>query len=130
MKKLLIVYHSLTGGTQQMAEAAAAGARGEAGVQVLLQRAAATNGDDVLAGIAFDPARDRGLAAIDAGHLFGASIIHLVMRRHAYLSRHASTFVTMFAPHISKELLGRAIDGGGIDRAKLAREAPVATAGL
>ena len=36
MKTLLIVYHSLTGGTRQMAEAAAAGAAAESGVAVRL----------------------------------------------------------------------------------------------
>ena len=41
MKSLLIVHHSLTGGTLQMAEAAAGGARREAGVTVRLEAAAA-----------------------------------------------------------------------------------------
>ena len=41
MKSLLIVHHSLTGGTLQMAQAAAAGARREAGVIVRLEAAAA-----------------------------------------------------------------------------------------
>lgn len=49
MKKLLIVYHSHTGGTLQMAQAAAAGAAVEAGVTVMLQQAAATTPEDVLA---------------------------------------------------------------------------------
>jgi multimeric flavodoxin WrbA len=48
MKTLLIVYHSMTGGTQQMAHAAAAGARGEDGVQVSLLRAAEAQPKDVL----------------------------------------------------------------------------------
>jgi multimeric flavodoxin WrbA len=48
MKTLLIVYHSMTGGTQQMAHAAAAGARGEHGVQVSLLRAAEAQPKDVL----------------------------------------------------------------------------------
>ena len=39
-KTLLIVYHSLTGGTQQMAEAARAGAAAEDGVTVRLLHAA------------------------------------------------------------------------------------------
>ena len=39
MKTLLIVYHSMTGGTLQMAQAAAAGARSEPALRVsLLQR--------------------------------------------------------------------------------------------
>ncbi len=41
MPQLLIVYHSLTGGTAQMAQAAAAGARAEPGIQVQLLTAAA-----------------------------------------------------------------------------------------
>ena len=39
MKNLLIVYHSMTGGTRQMAEAAARGAAQEAGVRTSLLRA-------------------------------------------------------------------------------------------
>ena len=41
MKHLLIVYHSQTGGARQMAQAAAAAARAEAGVQVRLETAMA-----------------------------------------------------------------------------------------
>jgi multimeric flavodoxin WrbA len=46
---LLIVYHSMTGATQQLAAAAAEGARGETGVQVTLLRAAETDALQVLA---------------------------------------------------------------------------------
>ena len=48
-KTLLIVYHSLTGGTLQMAQAAAAGARGEEGVQVRLLEARQAEPEDLLA---------------------------------------------------------------------------------
>ena len=48
MKELLIVFHSLTGGARQMAEAAARGAATEAGVSTRLVRAAHAGGDDVL----------------------------------------------------------------------------------
>ncbi len=84
----------------------------------------------ILAAIAFDPARDRGLVAMDAGHLFGPSVLNLVMRRHAYLSRHALAFIGLFAPHVGAELIRKCVDGGDIDRARLAREAPVATTDL
>lgn len=49
MKKLLIVYHSLTGGTRQMAEAALAGAATEAAVASSLLHASETRAEDVLA---------------------------------------------------------------------------------
>ena len=48
MKKLLIAYHSMTGGTEQMARAAAAGAAEEAAVEVRLLRAADAKPQDVL----------------------------------------------------------------------------------
>ena len=48
MKTLLIVYHSLTGGTAAMAEAAADGARLEAGIAVRLLRASQAGPRDLL----------------------------------------------------------------------------------
>jgi multimeric flavodoxin WrbA len=48
MKRLLIVYTSTTGGTEQMARAAAEAARAEGGVDLRLQRAADTGAADVL----------------------------------------------------------------------------------
>ena len=49
MKTLLIVFHSLTGGTRQMAEAAVRGAATEAGLRVRLMRAPDATAEDVLA---------------------------------------------------------------------------------
>jgi len=49
MKHLLIVWHSLTGGSEQMARAAADAAGTESDVEVHLKRAFETTGDDVLA---------------------------------------------------------------------------------
>jgi flavodoxin len=48
MKRLLIVFHSMTGGARQMAEAAARGAAGERDVTVCLRHAAETKAEDVL----------------------------------------------------------------------------------
>lgn len=48
MKNLLIVFHSMTGGTRQMAEAAHRGASSEQLVQVRLLAAAEAGADDVL----------------------------------------------------------------------------------
>jgi multimeric flavodoxin WrbA len=48
MKALLIVYHSMTGGTLQMAQAAAAGARSEPEVEVSLRRANDASAADLL----------------------------------------------------------------------------------
>jgi len=64
MKTLLIVYHSMTGGTLQMAHAAATGARSEPGLRVSLLRAAEAQGDDVLAADAYVFATPENLAGI------------------------------------------------------------------
>ena len=64
MKELLIVFHSLTDGTRQMAEAAADGARGETGVHVVVKRAAEAGPDDVLAADGYIFATPENLAAM------------------------------------------------------------------
>ena len=64
MKRLLIVYHSMTGGTLQMAHAAATGAGGEADVRVSLLRAADAQGEDVLSADGYIFATPENLAAI------------------------------------------------------------------
>lgn len=64
MKTLLIVYHSMTGGTKQMAEAAASGAVREAGVTVSLLRAQETGPQQVLGAQGFIFATPENLAAM------------------------------------------------------------------
>ena len=64
MPTLLIVVHSRTGGTDQMAAAAARGAADEPRVLTRLLRAAATNPDDVLAADGYLFATPENLAAI------------------------------------------------------------------
>lgn len=64
MKTLLIVHHTMTGGTRQMAEAAAAGAAGEPGVAARLLKAIDTTPDDVLAADGYVFATPENLAAM------------------------------------------------------------------
>ncbi|CAG9275185.1 Multimeric flavodoxin WrbA [Paraburkholderia unamae] len=64
MKTLLIVYHTMTGGTRQMAEAAAAAAREQSGVTVRLQLADETQPHDVLAADGYLFATPENLAAM------------------------------------------------------------------
>lgn len=63
-KTLLIVYHSMTGGTRQMADAAQAGAAAEHGVTVRLLRAHQAGPADVLAADGYLFATPENLAAI------------------------------------------------------------------
>lgn len=63
-KTLLVVYHTMTGGTEQMAQAAAAGARDESGVQVRLLRASQAQPEDVLSADGYVFATPENLAAM------------------------------------------------------------------
>ena len=64
MRSLLIVFHSATGGTRQMAEAALAGALAEAGVATRLVHAAAAGAADVLAADGYVFAAPENLASL------------------------------------------------------------------
>jgi multimeric flavodoxin WrbA len=64
MKTLLIVYHSMTGGTLQMAAAAAEGARAEPGLRISLLRAAEATAADVLEASGYVFASPENLAAM------------------------------------------------------------------
>ncbi|MBI5897946.1 MAG: flavodoxin family protein [Rhodocyclales bacterium] len=64
MKTLLIVFHSTTGGTRQMVEALAAGAKREPAVETRLLAAPATQASDVLDAAGYVFATPENLAAI------------------------------------------------------------------
>lgn len=63
-RQLLIVYHTLTGGTLQMAQAAQAGASSEVGVQVHMLQAAQADAASVLAADGFIFAAPENLASM------------------------------------------------------------------
>jgi multimeric flavodoxin WrbA len=64
MKTLLIVYHSMTGGTLQMAQAAAGGASMETSLQVRLLRAPDVGASDLMSADGYIFATPENLAAI------------------------------------------------------------------
>lgn len=64
MKTLLVVYHSMTGGTRQMADALAAGAEHEPAVTVRLLSAAAAQATDVVEASGYVFATPENLAAM------------------------------------------------------------------
>jgi LysR family cys regulon transcriptional activator len=68
-------------------------------------------GVGILAKMAFDPKRDLTLRAIDASHLFESSTTRLGIKRGAYLRRYAYDFIEMFAPHLARDMVERAVRG-------------------
>jgi DNA-binding transcriptional LysR family regulator len=65
-------------------------------------------GVGIIAAMAYDEKRDRGLKAIDAGVLFRASVTRLAVRRSAYLRRYVYAFIELFSPHLTQRMIERA----------------------
>ena len=68
-------------------------------------------GIGILAKMAFDPKRDIDLRAIDASHLFESSTTRLGIKRNAYLRRYTYEFIELFAPHLPRATVERAVRG-------------------
>lgn len=68
-------------------------------------------GVGILAKMAFDPKRDAPLRAIDASHLFESSTTRLGIKRGAYLRNYAYEFIELFAPHLPRTVVERAVTG-------------------
>jgi LysR family cys regulon transcriptional activator len=59
-------------------------------------------GVGIIASMAFDHGRDRGLRAIEASHLFAPNVTRLAVRRGAYLRAYAYHFIERFAPGFTR----------------------------
>ena len=68
-------------------------------------------GVGIMAKMAFDAKRDRGLVALDASHLFASSTTRLGIKRGAYLRRYAYEFIELFAPHLPRAIVEPAVRG-------------------
>jgi LysR family transcriptional regulator, cys regulon transcriptional activator len=68
-------------------------------------------GIGIMAKMAFDADRDRTLRAIDASHLFESSTTRLGIRRGAYLRSYAYEFIELFAPHLARKSVEKAVTG-------------------
>jgi LysR family transcriptional regulator, cys regulon transcriptional activator len=62
-------------------------------------------GVGILASMAFDPLRDKGLIGAPAGKLFGKNQTKLTMRRDAFLRGYAMSFIELMIPDVDKSLL-------------------------
>jgi len=63
----------------------------------------------ILARMAYDPVADGDLVSIDAEHLFGRSLTKICLRRDMFIRGFIYDFIRLFAPHLTKELVQKAI---------------------
>ena len=68
-------------------------------------------GVGIMARMAFDAKRDRGLRALDASQLFESSTTRIGLRRGAYLRRYAYEFIELFAPRLPRAMVERVVRG-------------------
>lgn len=60
-------------------------------------------GIGIIARMAYDPLFDQDLCALDASHLFDASVTKIGFRRGTYLRTYMYDFIEYFAPHLTKD---------------------------
>ena len=65
-------------------------------------------GVGIIASQAFDPAADSDLVALDASHLFKASITKIGFRRGTFIRGFMYEFIEDFAPHLTKSVVEKA----------------------
>jgi LysR family cys regulon transcriptional activator len=70
-------------------------------------------GVGIVASMAFDHGRDKGLRAVEASHLFAPNVTRLAVRRGAYLREYAYRFISQFAPDLKREDVERAVSTEG-----------------
>lgn len=68
-------------------------------------------GVGIIAGIAFDAERDRGLRALPAGHLFGTNVSRVALKQGAYLRGYVYTFIELLAPTLNRKLISQVMEG-------------------
>lgn len=66
----------------------------------------------IVASLAYDPARDHKLRAIDASQLFTPNTIYLGVRRNDHLRGYVYRFIEMYAPRLDRATIDKALVGG------------------
>ena len=67
-------------------------------------------GVGIIAAMAYDAERDRGLRAMDVSHLFEDSTTRVGIRRGAYLRQYAYDFIELFAPKLTRAVIRRVLE--------------------
>lgn len=68
-------------------------------------------GVGIIAGLAFNAARDPNLRAIPAGHLFGMNLSRIALKEGAYLRGYVYTFIELLSPNLSRKMVEQVLSG-------------------
>jgi len=67
-------------------------------------------GIGIVAHMAYEPAKDSDLVALDASHLFESSVTRIGICRGTFIRGYMYDFIEAFAPHLKKELVMQAFE--------------------
>jgi LysR family transcriptional regulator, cys regulon transcriptional activator len=68
-------------------------------------------GIGIIAGMAFDPERDKNLRSIPVGHLFGTNVSRVAIKQGAYLRGYVYTFIELMTPTLTRKLIDQVLSG-------------------
>ncbi len=68
-------------------------------------------GVGIIAGMAYDAERDKGLRAISVAHLFGTNVSRVAIKQGAYLRSYIYTFIELLAPTLNRRLIEQILNG-------------------
>ncbi|MBV6271435.1 CysB family HTH-type transcriptional regulator [Alcaligenaceae bacterium CGII-47] len=66
-------------------------------------------GVGIIAGVAFDPRRDKGLVGLPAGHLFGQHTTCVALKQGVFLRDYVYVLLEMLAADLSREVVNEAV---------------------
>lgn len=69
-------------------------------------------GVGIIAGMAFDPRRDRGLVGMPLGHLFGTHTTRVAVKSNVFLRDYVYEFISMLAQDLTRERVAAAVLDG------------------
>ncbi len=72
-------------------------------------------GVGIVSSMATERAKEEGLVALDAAHLFSTQTTRLAFKRGAWLRGFTVAFIRLFSPHVSREDLAALAGTGGAD---------------
>ncbi|MCQ9616870.1 CysB family HTH-type transcriptional regulator [Paenalcaligenes niemegkensis] len=67
-------------------------------------------GIGIIAGVAFDPRRDKGLVGLSAGHLFGTHQTRVAIKQGTFLRDYVYVLLEMLASDLTREVVQEALD--------------------
>jgi LysR family cys regulon transcriptional activator len=68
-------------------------------------------GVGIIAGMAYDAERDKGLRSIAVGHLFGTNVSRVAVKQGAYLRGYVYAFIELLTPTLNRKLIDQVLSG-------------------